>query len=206
MTLSKVIPQELSNFAYWIQKYFNDNGIPHAIIGGIAVGAYAKPRTTSDVDVVIHRKDLDKVLALFPNHEPLYMGNREGYKIDVDADGVEDFDVLIAEDDETFLLKSQTDYHGLNVLSAYNLIYMKLMGRSKDSNDIIQILAHMNSEQRNGFVPYLKERTGFLDEQRLEDMIEEYESLAQIAELEAANNFRAARIQFRNRMLKKLGR
>ncbi len=38
-------------------------GIEYAVCGGVAVALYGYPRFTKDIDILIHRNDLDRVLA-----------------------------------------------------------------------------------------------------------------------------------------------
>ncbi|MBI2190720.1 MAG: hypothetical protein HYU36_01890 [Planctomycetes bacterium] len=49
-----------------VLKALNDNHIPYAIIGGLAVAHHAVPRLTQDVDVAIFFEDTGKVRDLFP--------------------------------------------------------------------------------------------------------------------------------------------
>lgn len=49
-----------------VLKTLNDNNIPYAIIGGLAVAHHAVPRLTQDIDLAVYLEDTGKVRALFP--------------------------------------------------------------------------------------------------------------------------------------------
>lgn len=43
--------------AYDASQKLTELGIPHAVIGGLAVGAYGAPRATKDIDFIVFEKD-----------------------------------------------------------------------------------------------------------------------------------------------------
>jgi len=43
--------------AYDASKALSELGIPHAVVGGIAVGAHGAPRATDDVDFLVNQED-----------------------------------------------------------------------------------------------------------------------------------------------------
>jgi hypothetical protein len=51
-----------------ILRTLNENEIRYAIIGGIAMGQHALPRTTRDLDILVAMEDLQKVRALFEKY------------------------------------------------------------------------------------------------------------------------------------------
>lgn len=72
----------------FILQTLNDHKIKYAIIGGIAMGQHALPRTTHDIDIMVATKDMAKVRRIF---EKYYIGrnpvvqmyNVEGTRLDV---------------------------------------------------------------------------------------------------------------------------
>ena len=50
-----------------VLRALDENQIPYAVIGGLAVSHHAVPRLTQDVDLVVSHEDTGKVRALFPN-------------------------------------------------------------------------------------------------------------------------------------------
>ncbi|HEC12360.1 MAG TPA: hypothetical protein ENI80_03780 [Acidiferrobacteraceae bacterium] len=40
---------------------FEKNGVDYALIGGLALGLLGVPRATTDIDILVHREDLDKI-------------------------------------------------------------------------------------------------------------------------------------------------
>ncbi|RMD88927.1 MAG: hypothetical protein D6813_11375 [Calditrichaeota bacterium] len=72
----------------FILQTLNDHKIKYAIIGGIAMGQHALPRTTHDIDIMVATKDMAKVRRIF---EKYYIGGTpvvqmydvEGTRLDV---------------------------------------------------------------------------------------------------------------------------
>ena len=117
------VPENLVKVMLKIDKKLNAFKVPHAIIGGIAVGGYSKPRTTKDIDFLISTKDIDKIKNIFPQNSPLLMEDRVG--ITTIVDGI-DVDFICHEPEEIFLLEGMTEYHGVNIPGKTKLLYLKL--------------------------------------------------------------------------------
>ena len=60
-------PYMLTDTVKRVLQALNDNQIPYAVIGGLAVSHHAVPRLTQDVDLIVAHEDTGRVRALFPN-------------------------------------------------------------------------------------------------------------------------------------------
>lgn len=194
------LPEHLTKVMLQVDAQLTAANIPHAVIGGIAVGGYSKPRTTKDVDFLINFQDLDRVKKLFPKHQPLLMNNRQG--ISTQVEGI-DVDFICHQLRETFVLTEPTYYHGINIPGKAGLLYLKLTsGRTSDFNDIVQICKGMSPEEQQKFVSLISSlKVQDLDK---EEMLENFQSCCQIATLEMEQDQKQASKQFRRLMLKKL--
>ncbi len=72
----------------WILQTLNQNKINYAIIGGIAMGHHALPRTTHDLDILVASRDLPKVRKVFKKYykggtRVVQIYNIEGTRLDV---------------------------------------------------------------------------------------------------------------------------
>lgn len=52
----------------FILRTLNENEVRYAIIGGIAMGQHALPRTTHDLDILVAVEDLEKIRRLFKKY------------------------------------------------------------------------------------------------------------------------------------------
>ncbi len=52
----------------FILRSLNENNVRYAIIGGVAMGQHALPRTTHDLDILVAAEDLEKVRKLFEQY------------------------------------------------------------------------------------------------------------------------------------------
>ncbi|MFQ5707357.1 MAG: hypothetical protein ACE5HO_07900 [bacterium] len=75
-----------------ILSTLNERGISYAIIGGIAMGQHALPRTTHDLDILVAKKDIGTVRKIFKKY---YKGGSTIVQI-YDVDGTR-LDVLPAD-------------------------------------------------------------------------------------------------------------
>ena len=50
-----------------VLRALDENQIPYAVIGGLAIAHHAVPRLTQDLDLIVLQEDTGKVRALFPN-------------------------------------------------------------------------------------------------------------------------------------------
>jgi hypothetical protein len=206
-----MLPAEMIQDLLSVKKILDSNKINNTIIGGIAVGLHSRPRTTEDVDFAILEKDENKVKRLFPNYSLLELSKRHGFTIKYNNT---DVDFLVLDSGEDFILQNKETHpelKGIDLISAYDLIYMKIgpEARSKDSSDVIEIIKTFDSGKMNGFIDYLKSKLSYLDkyekEKLFEEISEEYNSLCNIAMLEKYKKKNSAQ-EFRKFLLLKIAK
>jgi hypothetical protein len=192
---------ELSNVTRKVTSILTSKNIPHMVVGGIAAGAHSKPRATVDLDILISSRYTTSVQALFPGASPLDLSGRDGFTVSID--GI-DVDFLIANDHEDFLLREKQHHHGgVDVANVFHILYLKLISnRIRDSDDVAQILMKIPQSQIDMFPIWLK--ANFQGQHNLKDILDDFESLKAIAELEKAH--KKAGSQFRTFMIKKLAK
>ena len=65
--LRGVVAPEILAAAEVASRKLREAGIPHALAGGLAVGAHGYPRTTDDVDFLVPRSQRDLAIATLEN-------------------------------------------------------------------------------------------------------------------------------------------
>lgn len=124
----------------FILRTLNENNIKYAIIGGIAMGQHALPRTTHDLDILVAVKDLGKVRKLFKKH---YKGGTTVVQI-YDIEGTR-LDVLpgklrhrVAALDDA--IDSHLDEIPTKVVSVRDMLILKLLAVAdrKDATKALQ--------------------------------------------------------------------
>lgn len=179
-----VLPENMVLTLLNVKSILDKENIDSVVVGGIAVGAHSEPRTTKGIDFAIKYTDLPKLQSLF-DLSPLSLTVREGFTTKIEGT---DIDFLILEQNEYFLLKNQIKYlDTIDVASCINMIWLKLTSgkRTKDMSDIIQIFKKLTDQQivdgRKFILNLIKNKE--LD-YLMEDIIEDYDSLSEIAKLE----------------------
>jgi hypothetical protein len=163
------LPPAVLEVAHKVHDQLDKLGVPHCLVGGIAVGAYASNRTTEDVDVLIRRDDVDKL----PKGKAL--GLVEGFTITVDNLPV-DFIVATKAYLKTAIM-SPVKIDGLPFLPPEALIVMKIQaGRAKDLADVVELV-------KAGKLDIAKTRKYI--EKSCRDCVEDFDAYSQIAALEA---------------------
>jgi hypothetical protein len=118
-------------------------GIPHAIIGGIAVGAHGAPRATKDVDFLVNERDAfsGKAILSFREGVPI-----SAYDVSIDYLTPEGSPYV------ALLQSAITKAHvtkGLPVVQLIPLVVMKLhAGRRRDLDDVSRLLEQADVEDR----------------------------------------------------------
>jgi hypothetical protein len=137
----EMVPQNVQSTAMSVHLELSKNRIPHAIVGGMAFGAYAdKGRMTSDVDVLVPSTHKTKVERMFPDGQTGFAphGRFELWKTQVEGT---DVDFLFADDLPSDFFSDVSMVGGLPVISPRGLTALKIRsGRMKDKGDIIEIL------------------------------------------------------------------
>lgn len=152
--------QELKDKALKVSQALQKAGVPHAVIGGLALASYLArahkraERNTQDVDILLHRKDLEAATRAL---KPLGYRYRKVMKLHAfmpnqrGAHFVDGIHIIWSEEkvrDEylhptpALIEKSDVDSHqGIQYLSLYNLVVMKLTSfRHKDITHIQDLI------------------------------------------------------------------
>jgi hypothetical protein len=127
--------------AYDASRELSALGIQHAIVGGIAVGAYGAARATKDVDFLVNQADAFNGVAV--------LSFKPGVPIAVR--GIE-IDYLTPEGNEHMPLLRQaladaTESQGLPIVPLEALIVLKLqVARRRDLDDVARLCATADTE------------------------------------------------------------
>lgn len=109
-------------------------GIGHALVGGLAIGAYGWPRATRDVDFLVDD-------GAWSKSESGVVILRAG--IPVEAHGIS-IDTISVRDDERHLLAAiggAVVSEGIPVIAVEALVYLKLASpRSQDRQDVLNLV------------------------------------------------------------------
>jgi hypothetical protein len=134
--LRGVVAPEILRAAETASHKLHEAGIPHALAGGLAVGAHGYPRTTDDVDFLVGDEAFEKHAGgLVTLKLPLIaVGSVRVDFVSLDDNQQERDDAREAIDHPPF---SQD----VPVVSLPMLVYMKLKaGRQKDIADVVELL------------------------------------------------------------------
>lgn len=124
-----------------LSKVLHANGIPHAIVGGIAVGAHGWARATRDVDVLVPSgTDLDEIVG--DKGQPIRALDFNGRTVKMHGVAI---DFLSPDSARTEFLDAAipeaTVAGGLPIIQLGPLVAMKLhAGRGKDETDVVEVL------------------------------------------------------------------
>lgn len=134
--LRGVVAPEILHAAEVASRKLGGAGIPHALAGGLAVGAHGYPRTTDDVDFLVGDEAFEK-------HE----GGLVTLKLPLIAVGDVRIDLVSMDDTqhERQETREAVDHppisHEVPVIPLPLLVYMKLKaGRQKDIADLVELL------------------------------------------------------------------
>ena len=112
-------------------RFLRERGIAHALCGGIAVSAYARPRATKDVDFLVGEDAYEHHGAIVVPKAPSRVG-----AVAVDSVPLEPELHALAD-----VLASPEIVDGIPIVSAQALIAMKLVaGRMQDQADVVALL------------------------------------------------------------------
>jgi hypothetical protein len=161
------ISNDMKDVLLEVSKTLKQNNIRYMVIGGLAVGAYSKPRTTEDIDFLVYHHDISKIIELFGEGSVISNGYTINYR---------NIDLDFSYSDDDFLYHNKNDI-GFDIPNKQNLLYLKLKaGRAKDDADVIEIIKNMGVQE----VKKCKKQFQILNQ----DMFDNFESLSNIAALE----------------------
>lgn len=160
--LEGVVSDRILNAAKAASKMLEKAGIRHALIGGLAVGAYGYVRATKDVDFLVGEEGFEEHpggIVTFAAGVPVEVN---GVAIDTLSDDMFDEDDVVDID--------------IPIVSPELLIYLKLKAhRQRDKNDIVELLRGGGVDE-DDVREYLRAEAP--------DMLDRFEALAEIAEEE----------------------
>lgn len=148
-----VVAPEILRAAGLASQKLREAGIPHALAGGLAVGAHGYPRTTDDVNFLVGDEAFEKHEGGFVTLKvPLIaVGNVRVDFVSIDESKGEQRQLRPAVEQPL-----QSD--GVPIVALPALVYMKLKaGRQKDTADLVELL-----------------KRGRVDLEAMDDYLEEY--------------------------------
>lgn len=162
-----VMSPKILNAAQEVSDQLTKRGYPHVLIGGLAVRHYGYKRTTSDVDFLVSSDVADQIAGDALGGVVRGKSFRTAGNVTID--------ILFPKDDESFLEAEIRKADG-GTISEEGLVYLKLeAGRMKDQADITEL-----AKRGKLNVSSIKK---FLTRHR-PDLVDEFESLVEIAALE----------------------
>jgi hypothetical protein len=149
-----------------LQQRLREAGIASAVIGGIAVGVWARPRTTLDVDlkILLDRDSADRLLRILqPDYAPLQSDPRQalrrnGVLFVKDADGIRiDLQLADVSFDETAIGRARSielePGFAAQVCTAEDLLIYKLIStRPQDHVDVENIIRRQGDRLDDRYV------------------------------------------------------
>ncbi|MGQ0601632.1 MAG: nucleotidyltransferase [Anaerolineales bacterium] len=149
-----------------LQQRLEEAGILSALIGGMAVGAWARARVTRDVDikVLLHRDERQKLLDVlktgysFLHADPeaalrqngvLFILNSAGVRIDVQLADIEFDEILIARARTLELAPG----YAVRVCTAEDLIILKILAqRPQDDIDVERVIERQGQRLDEAYI------------------------------------------------------
>ena len=155
--------------------------VPWVLVGGLALRAYMPERMTLDIDILIHERDSEATRSAFVRVGYMVTGQLTigGFSVQATNSAEPAIDVLTRTDAwvDTALAGPSADPAGYPVLGRPYLILMKLQaGRAQDLADVQRLLAHTPPDERAS--------TRQLVLRFSPDLVEDYDSLCTLADLE----------------------
>jgi len=152
-----------------------------ALVGGVALRAYAPERMTLDVDIVVHERDATTAREAFVEAGYEIVGELSigGFTAREVAPDTMPVDVIIRDDPwlEETLANPHRDVAGHPILPRPYLTLLKLQaGRTQDLADVLRLLAATPPDERAS--------TRRLVATHAPDLAEDYESLITLSNLE----------------------
>jgi len=168
----KMVPEGVKSAAKQVSEFLESRGIPHAVIGGMAVSAYSPPRMTEDVDFLVPDSALSDIQEMGET-SPL-ADAVDGVTLTVGGVTV-DF-IFMPGDMPEETLEGGPRIEGVPVLRPEALFLMKMHApRAKDHADVIEMIksGHVDLD---GVRKYVKKHDP--------SMLDDFESNVALAEFE----------------------
>ena len=130
-----VVAPEILRAAELASQKLREAKIPHALAGGLAVGAHGYPRTTADVDFLVGDEAFEK-----------HAGGLVTLKVPIIAIGQVLIDFVSIDESKNEgrqlrpAVEQPPESHGMPIVPLPALVYMKLKaGRQKDIADLVEL-------------------------------------------------------------------
>ncbi|MFQ5847423.1 MAG: DUF6036 family nucleotidyltransferase [Candidatus Methylomirabilales bacterium] len=141
-----------------VAAFLQEQGVPYAVLGGLAVQYWGEPRATRDVDVVImvppekrenflqaalqrFRPRLPDALSFARRHRVLLLSTSDGTPLDLSL-GVPGYEEEVMR---RAVSVSFSGLHPVRLISAEDLIIHKCVaGRARDAEDVERILVRQS--------------------------------------------------------------
>ena len=131
-----VVAPEILSAAELASRKLREANIPHALAGGLAVGAHGYPRTTADVDFLVGDEAFEK-----------HAGGLVTLKLPIIAIGKVLIDFVSIDETKNEgrqlrpAVENPPESAGVPIVPLPALVYMKLKaGRQKDVADLVELL------------------------------------------------------------------
>jgi hypothetical protein len=147
--LAHVVAPKVIDDAIRVGRLLAELGVPHALVGGLAVGLHGHPRATRDVDYMVGAEAFEATDPLLVYRAEL----KEHIRVGV-------IDLLAVPVEHPWLAEELglVQVGEIHVISVEGLIEMKLLAnRGQDREDVRQLLAA--GADPAGVAAYLAERT-----------------------------------------------
>ena len=129
-----------------ISRTLTTLGVPHALIGGLAVGVHGHPRATKDVDFLVGTEAFERTTPFLIYRAEL---------ADVARIGISD--LMAVPPGCPFLVEEMAMGEGVPVISLPGLILMKLLAFRKQDQADVQALLSLDEGQIPDVSDYLAE-------------------------------------------------
>ncbi len=128
--LEGVVAPRILDAAHAASKALTKANVRHALIGGLAVGAYGYVRATKDVDFLIGEEGFEHGGGLVVTFAP-------GVPIEINGVAVDVLSDELVEDE----VEDPIATEGIPIVSVEALIYLKLKAhRRRDKEDVVELL------------------------------------------------------------------
>jgi hypothetical protein len=163
--LEGVVAPRILDAARSASKTLSRLNVRHALIGGLAVGAYGYVRATKDVDFLVGSEG-------FEHHSGGILTFKPGIPIEINGVVV---DILESDERTEEQVDDPLETEGIPIVDPEALIYLKLLAfRRRDKEDVVQLLREGLDE---------KSIRAYLDDVA-PDLIGRFDELANLADEE----------------------
>lgn len=131
-----------------ISRMLTTLGVPHALIGGLAVGVHGHPRATKDVDFLVGTEAFERTAPFLIYRTELVDVARIGFS-----------DLMAVPPEYPFLGEEMAMGEGVPVISLNALILMKLLAFRKQDQADVQALLRLNETQIPNISDYLADHS-----------------------------------------------